>query len=500
MRNVVWGFFAFLNSVCVSFAQEKTIDFKFKIQNNLKDAITVTKQDNSKFLIVYCDEKNPNAIQDFDSFIEYKEEIINSDMYDKYDPQYDLFNYYLASAADQNWIKSNNISDFPAVIILNGDGDILASKKAKLSRAADELCSYCGEYKKVNTVNAIANFNKVAKNTASTDNDLIEAFYSISDFVDYYNYDYVYEGNTEKYPNSFKMQQIVNEEQVNSIWKKIIELHQNDQTPNLKLVSVILREIQDKGFSKVFFNGGKILNNVDFLSIDYLLKHYDAIVDARNKLTDEDSYLSKIDNLNVYIAYALNDNINIEKEGKTGKSNLEKIINVHKKLIELGKSNYPCCQYYFSYLIDQSSDSGSDLVFIKEFEAYFDKFLFTEKGDYIEKLDQLFSSGFSYDYGWDSFKEFHSNLCNSAAWRVVSKPENSIYLKKAIKWSEYSLVVTKNNPYYLDTLAQLYYKDGQKEKAVETQTLAVKYLNNTVDESTAEDIRQTLDKMKNGTY
>jgi hypothetical protein len=83
---------------------------------------------------------------------------------------------------------------------------------------------------------------------------------------------------------------------------------------------------------------------------------------------------------------------------------------------------------------------------------------------------------------------------------IVLKSQNSNFIKDAIKWSEYSLVISKNNPYYLDTLAQLYYKDGQKDKAVATQTLAVKYLNDTVEEQTANDIKEVLSKMQNGTY
>jgi len=62
------------------------------------------------------------------------------------------------------------------------------------------------------------------------------------------------------------------------------------------------------------------------------------------------------------------------------------------------------------------------------------------------------------------------------------------------------LLVTKNNPYYLDTLAQLYYKDGQKQKAIETQTLAVKYLSVDIEQETATEIRETLTKMQDGTY
>ena len=109
------------------------------------------------------------------------------------------------------------------------------------------------------------------------------------------------------------------------------------------------------------------------------------------------------------------------------------------------------------------------------------------------------SSDYSYN-GWNAFKEYHSNLSNSAAWSIVLKPANSNFLKSAISWSEYSLVVTKNNPYYLDTLAQLYYKDDQKDKAIATQTLAVKYLTAEVEQETATEIKETLTKMQNGTY
>jgi hypothetical protein len=125
-------------------------------------------------------------------------------------------------------------------------------------------------------------------------------------------------------------------------------------------------------------------------------------------------------------------------------------------------------------------------------------------GSPIEKLDAIFSgldssSSYSYD-GWNSFKLYHSDICNNAAWTVVLKPQNSNFIKDAIKWSEYSLVISKNNPYYLDTLAQLYYKDGQKDKAIETQVLAVKFITSDMDEETANQMKEVLTKMSNGTY
>ena len=151
-----------------------------------------------------------------------------------------------------------------------------------------------------------------------------------------------------------------------------------------------------------------------------------------------------------------------------------------------------------------SENSVDDVAFLKEFKSYFDSNLSTEKGNAIERLDSMFAtldtnSDYSYN-GWNSFKDYHSNLANNAAWAAVLKPANNSFIKDAISWSEYSLIITKNNPYYLDTLGQLYYKDGQKEKAIATQKLAVKFLTAEIDEQTAVEIRETLTKMEDGTY
>jgi len=150
-----------------------------------------------------------------------------------------------------------------------------------------------------------------------------------------------------------------------------------------------------------------------------------------------------------------------------------------------------------------SENSVDDIAFLKEFKTYFNTHLSTEKGNAIERLDIMFTTDLDSDYsynGWNSFKDYHSNLANNAAWATVLKPANSSFIKDAISWSEYSLMVTKNNPYYLDTLAQLYYKDGQKDKAIATEELAVKFLTDEVEEQTAMEIRETLSKMQNGTY
>lgn len=358
--------------------------------------------------------------------------------------------------------------------------------------------------KKLKRANVLYSFNKIIKNKKATDADLILAFNNAA--VTELPYDYESDDvSNEENSSDFKLVKVVlDKKEVSQIWKKLIEGHQKDTKPNMFLVETILKEIKNQGFSKQFFKDDRVLNDTDFLSIDYLIKHYNAIEKANAEVDNTADPVTKITNLSSEISSALQINSYVSGEGVEGNANQNKIISIYKKLIAIGKGGFECYKNYFAYLSQESEGSTNNTAYLKEFNAYFNTYLSSEKGNAIEKLDEMYTaidpnSQYSYD-GWNSFKDYHSNLCNSAAWAVVLKPANSGFMKDAINWSEYSLIVTKNNPYYLDTLAQLYYKDGQKDKAIITQELAVKFLNMDVEEQTASEIRETLTKMQNGTY
>lgn len=475
-------------------------DFKLKIESNLKNAVSSTK---NKLLVVYVDSKNASVKTDFDTFIKDQEAQLGYTMYDGYNAEYDLFNYYLASAEDKKWLKTNKITDNPSIILLNENGDILATSKSKLSEKQAQFNYYDGFYKKVQRVNAFLSFDKVIKNKKATDADLIMAFNKAAVLEMPYDYDYA-EISTEN-PADFKLVKItLDKKTVSQTWKKLIEAHQKDAKPNMYLVETILKEIKNQGFYKQFFNEDKVLTDTDFLAIDYLIKHADAIESQRIDFNAKEGETHLVGNVISEITAALQQNAYIEVDGVSGEANKDKTISVYKKLIAAGKGNFECYRNYFAYLGEAEDKDGSNTSYLKEFSSYFNANLATDKGNAIERLDEMYAaldanSDYSYN-GWNAFKEYHSNLCNSAAWTVVLKPANSNFLKSAISWSEYSLIVTKNNPYYLDTLAQLYYKDGQKQKAIETQTLAIKYLSVDVEEETAGEIRETLVKMQDGTY
>ena len=491
-------------AVAVDAYASKAFDFKFKIENSLKSAIASTKETKNKFLVVSVDSKNTAAKADFDAVIKDQEVQMGYTMYDTYHPEYDLYNFYLATSDDKKWLKTNQITDSPNVIVLNSDGDILAIAKSNLKEKQSHFNYYDEVYKNFKRTDGLLTFNKVVKNKKATDTDLIMAFNKVSVLEISYDYATEYTVATDDNQTAFKFaNSTVDKKEVAQIWKKLIESHQKDAKPNMYLAETILKEIRNQGFSKQFFKEDKVLNDTDFLAIDYLIKHYDAIDAEREAFMAKDETHS-IGNLNGEIAAALQQNKYVAENGISGDKNQSKTILVYQKLIAAGKGNFECYQNYFAYLAEVQDRDGSNTSYLQEFNTYFNANLAVDKGSVIEKLDEMFTSldsGSDFTYnGWSTFKEYHSNLCNSAAWTVVSKPGNSSFLKSAIAWSEYSLIVTKNNPYYLDTLAQLYYKDGQTDKAIQTQTLAVKYLNSAVEEVTATEIKETLAKMQNGTY
>ncbi|MNS39021.1 hypothetical protein D3C72_712890 [compost metagenome] len=477
-------------------------DFKLKIEDNLKKAIESTKIASNKFLVVVVDGKNKTAKENFDAFIKEQETQTGYNMYDSYNALYDIYNYYLAGADDKKWLKNNKITNDPSVLILNGNGDLLAVAKSDLTRQQYQFGYYNDLYKKLQKANAFLSIDKVLKNKKASDSDLITAFNKVALLEASYDYDSDYSVNDPNSTDFVITKTALNQKEVAQTWKKLIEAHQKDKAVNMYLAETIIKEIKNQGFTKQLFSTDRILNATDFLAIDYLLNHSEDIESNRADFNSKQGELHAVGNVVSEISDALQQNLYLSQDGVSGEMNKEKINSIYKRIIASGKGNFDVYRNYFYYLSQIEEKDGSNITYLKEFNMYFDSTLAGPSP--IEKLDAIFggldsSSSYSYD-GWSSFKLYHSDICNNAAWTVVLKPQNSNFIKEAIKWSEYSLIVTKNNPYYLDTLAQLYYKDGQKDKAIATQTLAVKYLNPNVEEEMVREIKDVLTKMQNGTY
>ena len=93
----------------------------------------------------------------------------------------------------------------------------------------------------------------------------------------------------------------------------------------------------------------------------------------------------------------------------------------------------------------------------------------------FENIDTQFnnqSADFDYTMDWAGFKNQINALFNEQAWNIFELKKTEDF-ERAIKWSELSNIVEKNNAYSLDTLGQLYYAVGRKQEAIAIQTKAV---------------------------
>lgn len=102
------------------------------------------------------------------------------------------------------------------------------------------------------------------------------------------------------------------------------------------------------------------------------------------------------------------------------------------------------------------------------------------------------------------FDEVIAVTLNTAAWNFYENKVNDDLLKKALNWSKSSLVLEKNNPYYLDTYAHLLYRLGNKQEALKQQQLAVtkatdKKSGYYIEEDMLSNMKGDLQKMKAGT-
>jgi hypothetical protein len=536
-----------------SVASDESIKPKFQliVENNLKTAISSNAKTPKKFLVVYYDPKNKNAKSDFDNFFTEQNTQLNYNMYSEYDQKYDLFNYYFGTKQDEKWLKTNKIKKFPCVVTVNSSGEIVSQSNKSIFDLQNQFYYYDDFGKKLNRINALMNFKK-AVSKPSNDSEVLQSFAEVSaleipyeeknlavepvtldavkfvppqivkDIEPLKGYENIKEEVkvdpnsevvTEKIEEAPMVTETIHEDvkpdfneytkvnfdkkQIQLAWKNLIQNHKNDSKPNLDLTLVIIKELKNIGFTKQTINEKRIIDTVNEQAFEYLFKHFDAIEEARIKSTYNVDPIHDIDLLATEIKNILNIQIRLIKLD-TPIETQQKIVAFYKRLINLDKSSPTLNEDYFDLLKTIAINTKSDKQFVQEYDEFFDK-TFDKKNNLIETLDNLYNLQKDAGYeSWSEFKNSFSNSANNSAWYVVENSKNPQSIKKAIKWSENSLQITKNNHYYLDTLAQLYYLNGEKEKAFATEQLAID--NNILEPENVDGYRITLEKMKNGTY
>jgi len=512
--------------------ENNNFDLKFVIDSNLKDALKTIQKTPNKFLVITHNPNSKNEKTEFDSFIKSQESYVKSFMYDKYQSEYDLYNFYLATSKEKNLFDSN--SKEPQIVVLNSNGDKLYNTTGTLNKNKDLFNYYSQLSTKLSKANVYLQLDKLVTNKKSSISDLKAAFKNSlkieTPYVDSYSAEVVeFEENevkwttdavdssavevVEVYEDYDKLKDEQNlynlktsKEIINGKWKQVLDYYKKQTAVDEDLVRIIKKEISNDGFTiKLFKERKDFLTDLDYEGIDYLLNNYDAILKLENEKkndtvqTFENEYYYETDLDNTLINL-LNEKTSPYEE--TNKKQVLKILSYFKKYNNVSKDEF---NIFISYVYSLNTNYKF-LDDKNELYSMFDKLynlMVNQSDNLIQSLDEVYSKNNYnniYYSSWADFKSSFSTLANTIAWSVVENEKESGLIQKAIKWSETSLKLEKNNGYYLDTLAQLYYKDGQKELAIKTQKQALEAMKEYQESETYLEMQDVLAKMQNGSY
>ncbi|VXB93584.1 conserved hypothetical protein [Flavobacterium sp. 9AF] len=477
--------------------ENKKFVFKHTINQNFKDALATLNKTPSKFLVV----ARNFTKEDFNAYIKKDEEELSSYMYYDYLPEYDKYNYYLATEKDDKLFPS--ASKEKQLYFLNTNGQILYFTNGDFEENNQLLQTYSYSIEELNKVNSFALLDYSLQNKKTALPTYKDVFAKIVEIEVPYEYDYstVEELKSQDIEETEDAVVVVDtavvevveavdsyselkdrqnlyllkatKETVFSKWSEVLEFYNKQSSFDKEIVKIIKKELSNEGFSKTLFDEkGEIILSHNFKGLDYLLKYYEQIKKDEDT-PDENYYYSKSMNeaMVSFLKEIINSENNFSKQAK------QKAINYFDKYVEVSNNNSQVISAYLDVL-GENNNLQSKEEYYKIFELYL-SVLFPSTGNQniFEALDKAYVENNEND--WSIFKYSFSNLSNNVAWTVVQNDStDSVLIKKAIKWSELSNEVTKNNGYFLDTLAQLYYKDGQKQKAIKTEEEAIKVMNN----------------------
>ena len=309
--------------------------------------------------------------------------------------------------------------------------------------------------------------------------------------------DYLHVDNPKDLYNTVTPKEIIQEK-----WKLIIDFYTRKETYDEEFAILCKRELRHTGFLYKLYGQPKALSDIDFVLLDYLLKYYQEISEKdRNSVENGYSPLSAFNFANV------NDNINEvfsaffdNPQSATfplSKTHQLKLVEYYKKYLKVSGFKPQDFRNYLA-LIKEAYPNDYSLYF-QEYNEFFQT-IASKNSSLLETLDEIYSAQKKKNSSWFAFKEDFSDLANTVAWQVVeTKSKEASTIRKAIQWSEASLKIFKTDYRYLDTLAQLYYMNDQKEKALQTEQKAIDNVP-TEDKSTLNEYKEVLERMQNGTY
>ncbi|AWG23804.1 hypothetical protein [Flavobacterium kingsejongi] len=489
-------------------AEEKLVELP--MAKNYAAALKQAKK-SGKLLVVYADSKNPDAQKDFDAFIK---EIRSNLTYSSYGDaerlkEINKFDYYLATAKDKKTIEAFKVKSFPALLIVNDKGELITQATGDAVLDVRYKLTSTNDYYKQITAHHQINALAVKLKSGKYSTQELQSFFKAVTDSDPYDGPYVqvtYNDLGEKVASEqdFKL----TKDELAVLFQKLVQTHQSDTKPDFTYVAILKNELDGNGYAKVIFGEDEVQSDQSgFAVAEYLLKFLPQIEENEKSGKQETTGVYRnVQDVFQRILYSMSD---YEKATEYQERALTLVNQYFAKTSN--KNSFAVA--YFSALNTYAENSETQEHYLNAFEGFVTS-NFDDKTRVINAIDAIYTvdkehGGNGY-IDWSSYKNQFATMMNNAAWFVVSHPELDSYVKKAQNWSELSLIISKDNPYYLDTLAQLLYKGGNTTEAIKTQQKAVQVSESYnsgpynedryVDEQTLSEIKQVLTQMKAGTY
>ncbi len=456
---------------------EDRFEFKAKIEKNFKEALLNIKKDTlTKYLFAYYNLNDKKAEKNFNDMIDEYNMSIGNSMYSGYDASYDNFNFYLATKNDESFFKKKNVKD-KSFIILNKEGNILATSEKKLNDITYSLVydsSYIKEKlnKIENTItlsNAVSNKKTSIPELTKSLNTNYKDFFTSNYYYNNHYIEVVESDNNENEVMAIEASAVVDSAAVayenhdftyykSEISEKILteklntifEYYNSKDMVNNELVNILLGEISENHTSfDLFKNDNNTNNKQEIKYINYILKYNG---DQKNKAK---------------IAIVLN---GLLSQKEANNPDIKAYNAIATSLISYSGNNFGIIQNEINNFNakEKGSEDANKLV-----DLYYN--ILVNDKPVFENLDTQFnnlSTEVDYTMDWAGYKNRVNSMLNEQAWDIFELGKTKDF-ERAIKWSELSNIVEKDNPYSLDTLGQLYFAVGRKSEAIVIQTKAV---------------------------
>lgn len=484
---------------------------KIEVKRTLDEALKQSKKDNIALVVFYQPIDTDEQKAEFEFFIKNLEKENTFLYYNN-----SKVNLYFTDKKDDKWIKKNKIKTKNQILVLDNDGMVIYHEENTPSDINNSF-HYTNTLQMFNGMYQMQTLDKVFQNKKATIAQYQEAFKTLFNKIEtsYLNYlqykqetqgvelaeaPYMYYDYIEDYIKNqdavYKLK--TSKEQVNTIWKKIIDSHKNDSKFDPAYINLLyLNYFSYKGdYHSKLFGLQKRYDQSDLDALSYIIKFFPNINQYEK---DKSIEIEPDEDYDIFSVYNLYDFDNrLDKIAEDNPNLLKQVDALYLQGYQQNIIRYDDYDYFLEKHFPEKR--------LDNFSEYFDSIV-TNNEHIIVSLDRKFSSikdaEFSSLSDWSYYKLSFANKANNIAWEVVENFKNDASkINKALKWSATSVELEPENPYYLDTYAHLLYFSGNKNKAIEVQRKAVKALQdnrNDFDQGNEENIIEALDKMIKGT-